>query len=601
VIAALDFEFSWLPGSRPWDYRRVEPICGVIKLESGEVVTACPMMGTPFSLLERYLADASLTFAVHHYHAEWHLLRSLGLPLPVKVLDCETAARFLDIRDEGFLRKDYDLLAVQQRAGFQVRASWWKEEMRRRIIARDFSDLRAIIQYCSDDVGDTLRLAQRQLSRLDDTFWELIQPLHLLLLEIYDRGLCVDWQSYKQLQENAELLLHRQQRRLIDLGYQGSFAAFEKLTLPQHNVDVQRTLLVVGLEEILDELPVHARDVDRIGWQRRSVANLFKSKHHKNAFLKAVSDYHSTIDLLRFDWRQFIDSDYRIRFGFSFPGTSSYRISPRSPHPLQLPKQFRPVLVARDGYAIVEIDYSCQEFGLAGAWFGEQAMVRLFNSYKLGGNLYAEAGLLMGVYPSDDPEADPFQLERVKVAILSLIYGAYIPALTKNLQCSDDEALALISAFHNAFPRLNAGRRDYLAAVRQLDYAWNAIDLRRKHEYFRLGITNDTSLSYWNFPIQSGAAAILARVLFDMPSDIQIVASCHDAILIECPEKDVRDVVDVASRVMTTAMDEIFPGLRSRVKVIAGWRFHKKADSLHKFCAQFGINLSAPIGWICKP
>jgi DNA polymerase I-like protein with 3'-5' exonuclease and polymerase domains len=597
-LASLDTEFYWREGARQWDFTEVEVLCAVLRLDDGTEVRACPMLGRPFSVLQDWLSRDDLVVAAHHLAAEWHILRRLQLPLPRHLLDTEVAARFVHIRDEGFLHSKYDLLSCLRREGFAARDNWLKDEMRARIIRRDFSNLRSIVDYCGDDAADTLKLARKLTSKLDAHFWQLIQPLQLLLLEIHDNGLYLDTESYTQLHEHAEEILCQQQRRLCDLGFQGQFNDFEKLTSRAQNVAVQRTLEVIGLRDILDELPVYLQDVKRLGWQRRSMAGLFKSSHHRNLFLKAASEYHSTLDILRYDWRRFLDGDSRLRFGFVFPGTSSYRISPRQPHPLQLPKLFRPVLMAKDKEAIIEIDYSCQECGLAAQWFGDSALLQLFNKYRL--CLYSEVGLRMGHYPDDNPRTDPAQRERIKISTLSMIYGAGANGLHGNLQCSEDEAIRILRAFHNSFPELFVGRDRYLNAVRSRGVAWNVINLARHYECFRLTEVGaiDTSLSFLNYPIQSGGAALMARLLMEMPKWIRIVAPCHDSVLLHCPEDAVHDVIQTASALMKQVMDDLFPGVRSRVKAQAAQRFYKSSpSSLHDFCNGLGVRLSAPVGW----
>ncbi len=90
----------------------------------------------------------------------------------------------------------------------------------------------------------------------------------------------------------------------------------------------------------------------------------------------------------------------------------------------------------------------------------------------------------------------------------------------------------------------------------------------------------------------------MARLLFEMPSWISVVATCHDAVLIECPIAAVNDVTATASAVMCNAMNGLFPALKCRVKSMAAARYHKKSpSSLHEFCAGLGVKLTADVGW----
>ncbi|HEY3320095.1 MAG TPA: DNA polymerase [Planctomycetota bacterium] len=586
---------------REWDYTGVDVQVIVLKVSGGPTLAAGPLVKgqPPFSILAPWLANDNFIFCAHNAHTEWNVLKALGLPIPRRWLDTMTAAAYLDVRDVGHLQRDYTLLEVARRNGFHVRDVLHKEHMRQCIIKRDFRDPERIVRYCADDVDDCLKVAQKQLPRLDRHFWQLVQPLQVKLLEIHDRGLRVDVETMCQIQDKAIPLLNRLQKKIKDLGFQGQFHDFERLSAVRHNLDMQRTLYVLEQEDILATLPIFKKDEELSAWewQRRQMTPFFKAEdkgatERQRAFFVAAGDYHGLLDLIANDWRFFINSDGRIRFNFRFPGSSSYRISPRKPHPLMLSKEFRPILMASPGHAIVEIDFACQEFGLSAAWFGDQKMLQQFNDYE--GDLYISVGEQMKVIE---------ERSTVKTSVISMLYGAGTPALCKKLLCSEPEALRLISAFHSTYPALFIARNAYLAAVKTCGYAWNALDMRRKHEPYVLLAdgAHDTALSMLNFPVQSGGSLVMAELIFNMPAWIKIVSTCHDSVLIECPQEAVPKTVATAKAVMTAAMDR-FPGVKSRVKSQAAFRFYKdEASSVHTFCEKLGLTLTAPIGWVWDP
>ena len=614
MLAAFDTEFGF--PRKAFDFTAVVPVCAALVL-SDVVETACPRLGRPFSCLNELLANPDITIAVHHVAAEWHMLQHLEIPFPARWIDTECAQRFLDITTAGELATTspvencgpYSLLACRARRGLRVRESWYKAEIQQKVGSLKFADheLPRIVDYCVDDCRDTLELAEIQLRELaslpDDLgrlYFSYFQPYLLKITAAAARGVCFDRESYGQIIEKHEELLSRLQGKIRKHGFQGMFRGYEKLTVLPQNLDMMRTFTMLGMEDVISSLPIFKRDFNKIGgWKRRSLANVFKNlTNNDHAFLHLVSEYHSLIDLIRADWRFLVHSDGKLRPSFVFPGTSSFRTMPHKPHLLQLPKSFRPLIHASAGNALVECDFSCEEIGLAAAWFGDKSLATIFNTYDK--DLYAEIGFTMGQYPSEDPDADPVLRDKLKTAILAIAYGGGVPAIMENIKCSESDAGKILASFKRSFPDLYLGRDLYLKRVQQAGFAQNVLKLRRHYEPFKwlASGVKDTTLSYLNYPVQSAGSLVMMEVFNQLPKWTQPLIGMHDAILLECPVDAVADTVAATKAAMARAMNTFFPTLRCRTKAQAAFRYYKSSpDSLHKFCARFGETLTADIGW----
>jgi hypothetical protein len=626
VLAALDFEFGFK--GRAFDYTTVEPVCGVIYLADGTTIKACPRLGMPWSALTPYLENPDILFAMHHgAFAERRILEHLDLPFPEgHWLDTELAERVIHICDRGDRALDkpvkgqgpYTLLACLHRRGFSVRDSEHKKALQEKIGSLQFSDsdLPEIVNYCAEDCVDTLRLAQLQWDdfkklpgRMLTLFFGLLQPHLLRIAEMTSKGLLFDVDSYRILKDNEEKLLDGMQGELRRHGFLGKFNhPHEKLTVAPQNLSVVRTLEALNLYHILDCLKVYKADRKKVpSLQRRTLSGVFKDGHKsKFAFIRAVKDYHDLIELFKMDWEQYIDSDGKIRPAVSFPGTSSYRTQQFMPNPLMLPYFARPLFHAGPGEAFLEKDFKCQEMGLGADHYGDQKLLDVYKNFEL--CLYCEIGAVMGLYPREqgkpaDPSCDEALRAVIKTALLAMQYGGTEKALIEQLNISKAEATRIIAAFWRAFPDLAEGRGIYLDHIRRNRIAVNRAGLVRGYRpfSFKEGRCQDSALSYLNYPVQSGGAAVLMLALEDLPSWLNPVLTMHDAIQFQVPVDAVKDVSVAAEKSMKTAMNQLYPKMRCRSETQAAWRYYKKSpSSLHEFAAKFGITLKTEVGW-CAP
>jgi len=437
-------------------------------------------------------------------------------------------------------------------------------------------------------------------------FVGLLQPHLLRVADMTAKGILFDRESYRVLKDNQEQLLTGMQGELKKVGFQGDFRhPREKLTVAPQNLNVVRTFEVLGLHNTLNALAVYKLDKDKpAGQQRRSLSGVFKEGHKSPVkFLQLAKDYHDLIALFQSDWEEFIDSDDKIRPAVNFPGTSSYRTQQLKPNPLMLPYFARPLFHAGPGEVLMEKDFKCQEVGLAADHYGDPKLLNIYNKFEK--CLYCEIGVAMGMYPCDPGEVpDPNKNEAlravIKTAILAMQYGGTEKALIEQLNLDFPEAERIIKTFWRTFPDLAEGRALYLSHIKNSRFAVNRAGLVRGYRpfSFKNGRVSSSTLSYLNFPVQSGGAAVLMAALPKLPEWTNPVLTMHDATLFCCPQDALLDVAKAADVAMGEAMRDLYPKLRCRCETQAAWRYHKKSpDSLHKFAEKLGLKLRSEIGW----
>ncbi len=623
IPAALDLEFGFW--QRAFDYTAVEPVCGVLHLADGPTITACPRLGQPWERLIPYLQDRGILIAMHHgASAERSVLQHLGLPFPSDHWwDTGLAERVLHISHDGDLARDklipdlgpYALLTCLRRRGINVRDPAAKKALQEKIgtLAFTDSDLPAIVTYCAQDVEDTLTLSRLQLADFGNMrnsmpaiFIGLFLPHALRLADMTAKGVLFDRQSYNQIVTHQERLLRGKQEELRQLGFVGEFSHLrEKLTVAPQNVAVCRTLERLGLSHVLQAARVYKADHHKsIGERRRSLNGVFKEGHRSPfPFIRTAKDYHDLIELLSRDWTAYLDSDGRIRPAVVFPGSSSYRTIQVMPNPLMLPYFARPLFHAAPGNVLVELDFKAQEIGLCADWYNDPRLLDLYNTFTL--DLYSEIGVAMGLYPSTlgqpvDPHADPELRAILKTAVLGLQYGEGPRTLSGQLNLPLERATDISRRFWATFAEVKQSRELYLRYTRTTKCAVNRAGFVRGYRPVqrRQGGLRDTMLSYANYPIQSGGAAVLMVALAELPPWTNPVLTMHDAILLEVPQKCIREAAEAVQKAMASALGALFPRLRCRCDVQAAWRYHKESPgSLHAFCGKLGLTLQSEVGW----
>jgi len=162
--------------------------------------------------------------------------------------------------------------------------------------------LPGIIEYCTQDVEDTLTLGRQQLADfasmthgMPDLLINLFFPHILRVADMVAKGLYFDVDSYDRIRAHQEHLLTSKQQELQRLGFLGTFHhPREKLTVAPQNLAVCRTLEGLGLSQVLATATPYKRDQTRThAEQRRSLDGIFRAGHKSpHGFIRAVKEYH---------------------------------------------------------------------------------------------------------------------------------------------------------------------------------------------------------------------------------------------------------------------------------------------------------------------
>jgi len=218
----------------------------------------------------------------------------------------------------------------------------------------------------------------------------------------------------------------------------------------------------------------------------------------------------------------------------------------------------RSLIKPRPGYGLAYLDWSQQEFGIAAALSGDVKMMEAYHSKE--GDPYITVAIQAGAVPEG---ASKFGYEAIreqyKQCCLGMNYGMGERLLAHNIQMPLPYARALIAdhkAAFKSFWKWIGGVLDYATLYARL---WTTFG-------WTLRVGPDARIpALQNFLMQANAAEML-RLAAIMVSEagIKVVATVHDALLIEAPLEALEKDVETAQELMEEASAVVLKGFRER-------------------------------------
>ena len=223
---------------------------------------------------------------------------------------------------------------------------------------------------------------------------------------------------------------------------------------------------------------------------------------------------------------ELVDTDGRLRCSYKTHGTVSGRLSCAEPNLQQIPKasdkpwngRVKECFIAKDGYTLVEFDYSQLELRLGTAYANEPALKKVFAE---GRDIFDEMSAQLGMTRQD-----------TKTLVYSMQYGAGEKRIMAAFGVTQPEAKAMRENYFSTFPRFKAlsDTASENAARSGRVRMWSG-----RYRHFQYPSESYKAL---NSIIQGGAADIVERVMvraftqIDNP-ECELLLQVHDSLLWE--------------------------------------------------------------------
>jgi len=536
----VDFEYTSRKGERP------APICVVaLEAKSGRELR---IWQDELLLMRQppYSTDKEALFVCYLATAELGCHLVLNWPLPENVLDLYVEFSWLT---NGLSRPHgRSLLGAMQWFGLDGIGVVEKESMRalaNRGGPWTEDERNGLLEYCESDVQALVRLLPCMAPHLDLPRAIRLRGRYMkALARIEDRGIPIDTEALELFRTHWEEV-QEDVIREIDTSYQ----VYEGRVFKQER-------FAAWLEK------------NGMTWPRTQTGRLclddqtFKDMSRIHPIVASLHELRISLAKLRSDSLT-VGRDGRNRCMLSPFGAVSSRNTPSSTkYIFGSAVWFRGLIKPGPGYALVYLDFEQQEFGIAAALSGDEAMIQAYET----GDAYLAFAKQAGAVPDNaTKQSHGVQREQFKECSLAVQYGMKAISLGARLNLPPVYAEELLRAHRRTYKQFwgwSDRGQDYAALYGNL---WTVFGW-----VLRSGPQIKPN-TFRNFPMQgNGAEMLRLACCLAAEKGVRVCGPVHDALLVEAPLEEVDDVLAVTQQAMVKASNLVLDGfdLRIEAKII---------------------------------
>ena len=342
------------------------------------------------------------------------------------------------------------------------------------------------------------------------------------------------------------------------------------------------------LSEILyDKLALSPGKKNRTG--HTTNAETLEKLRHMHPIVNCILDYRKLTKLKSTyveGLLKAVRADGRVYGKFNQTVTATGRLSSTEPNLQNIPirqelgAEIRKSFVPRDGWVLVDADYSQIELRLLAHIAGDKAMIEAFGS---GEDIHTATASQVFSLPVS--EVTPQLRSRAKAVNFGIVYGISAYSLSEDIGVSVKEAQGYIDAYLNHY----SGVREYMDNIKEQarrDGYVSTVYGRRRY-LPELKSTNFNVRAFgqrvaMNAPIQGTAADIIKiamiRVFDRLKAEnlrARLILQVHDELIVECPRDEVEQVKTLLCQEMENACT-LSVKLIAEVSVGENWYDAKK-------------------------
>lgn len=261
----------------------------------------------------------------------------------------------------------------------------------------------------------------------------------------------------------------------------------------------------------------------------------------------------------------------RVHTSFNQTGSVTGRLASSDPNLQNIPTRtemghkVRQGFIAEEGNVLLSVDYSQIELRIAAHMAKDEAML---DAFRKGQDIHAATAAAIYNVPLEQVSKE--QRRHAKAINFGLIYGMSAFGLSRSTDLTMAEAENFVKAYFEEFP----GVKSYLDSVRctATDKGYVETMLGRKRYFPQLKnpttpqVKARAEREAINAPIQGTAADIIKVAMVRLPNALQerelkgrVLLQVHDELLLECPRAELRETVEVVTKVMEGAYQLCIP------------------------------------------
>ena len=388
------------------------------------------------------------------------------------------------------------------------------------------------------------QLAKNELNHL---FFDVEQPLCVVLRNMEQRGMCVSVAALKTLEEKYAERIATLTGKIFDLaGEHFNIAStkqlgeilFEKLMLP-HGKKTKTGYSVS--EDVLSNL----------SGAHPIIAKILEYRH----YAKLQSTYVTGL--------QPLVKAGRIHTEFNQCITTTGRLSSTNPNLQNIPtrseeaKDIKSAFIPSEGNVLVSADYSQIELRLLAHMSGDEQLIKAFND---GDDIHAiTAAQILGKSVSEVTQAERRDAKAVNFGI---IYGISGYGLAENLSIPQYKAKEFIANYFTMHPKVREFMDGCVKSARERGYSLTMLGRRRNLGDLNASnymVRSSAERMAMNTPLQGSAADIIKLAMLGVEKRLasmksKMILQIHDELIIDAAADEAEEVKKILSYEMEHAV-----------------------------------------------
>ncbi len=388
------------------------------------------------------------------------------------------------------------------------------------------------------------QLAKNELNHL---FFDVEQPLCVVLRNMEQRGMCVSVAALKSLEEKYAERIATLTGEIYNLaGEHFNIAStkqlgeilFEKLMLP-HGKKTKTGYSVS--EDVLGNL----------SGAHPIIAKILEYRH----YAKLQSTYVTGL--------QPLVKAGRIHTEFNQCITTTGRLSSTNPNLQNIPtrseeaKDIKSAFIPSEGNVLVSADYSQIELRLLAHMSGDEQLIKAFNE---GDDIHAiTAAQILGKSVS---EVTPAERRDAKAVNFGIIYGISGYGLAENLSIPQYKAKEFIANYFTMYPKVREFMDGCVKSARERGYSLTMLGRRRNLSDLNASnymVRSSAERMAMNTPLQGSAADIIKLAMLGVEKRLasmksKMILQIHDELIIDSAADEAEEVKKILSYEMEHAV-----------------------------------------------
>ena len=388
--------------------------------------------------------------------------------------------------------------------------------------------------------------AQLTEKGLKQLFYDVEQPLCVVLRNMEQRGVRVSMNKLKELEDKYGGIIDRLSRSI-----------FEKAGC-NFNISSPKQL---G-EVLFDKMGLPHGKKTKTGYSVSE--DVLAGLAGKNPIVKDILEYrhYTKLQSTYVVGLQPLINRGRIHTDFNQCITTTGRLSSTNPNLQNIPtrseeaKDIKGAFLPSEGNVLVSADYSQIELRLLAHMSGDEQLIEAFNKDD---DIHAiTASQILGI-PLD--AVTPEQRRDAKAVNFGIIYGISGFGLAENLSIPQYKAKEFISNYFTMHPLVRAYMDGCVSEAREKGYAITLLGRRRNLSDLNASnylVRSSAERMAMNTPLQGSAADIIKVAMLGVEKRLKdkkskMILQIHDELIIDTAKDELNDVMDILTEEMQNA------------------------------------------------